>query len=54
MALKFVMSALFKPCLRLTILIEKADHIGEQITLGIHAVGIGLKVNAGDASGADC
>ena len=53
MALQFVVSALFKPCLRFSILIEKADHIGEQITLGINAVWIGLQVNSRDASGTD-
>ena len=49
MALQLVVSALLKPCLRLPLLIEETNHIGEQIALGINAVGIGLEINSGDA-----
>ena len=50
MALKVVVSALLKSCLRFSILIEETDHVGKQIALGIDAMGVGLQINSGDAS----
>ena len=49
MTLEIVVTALLQASLGHPLLIQEPHHIGEQITLGIHPVGIGLQINTTDS-----
>ena len=53
MTLQIVVTALFQTCLGDTFLIEKADHIGKQFSLGVNPMEVGLKVHPTNASSSD-
>ena len=51
MALEIPVAALLKPGLGNSLEVQKADHIGEQTSLGIDAMGVGLQIQAADPQG---
>ena len=51
MSQQIVVAALLQPCLGLSLVVEEPHHIGEQGTLGIDPLGVGLEVQTADAQG---
>ena len=46
---QIVMAALLKPCLRHPLIVEETDDVGEQRSLGIDPLGVGLQIEPADA-----
>ena len=53
MTQQLIITTLFQPGLRNPFIVEEANDIGEEITLGVDALGIGLQIKATDPHGSN-